>query len=171
MSNQPNDYFLEPLWSLKKALARLWSPELRSVNLNSVAANRRPSSAPPILRTPSSAIRAADAGVAVAGEIPNKPFVHQVNIDPHSIKHCRQPGWTPFTWAFPGLDWSVLLKMLLFKVNDDANIGHLKSHSFTSTAPPSNLPVVDPGLKSASKFYNSFLLFIWDASSLCRSFN
>ena len=89
MSNQPNDYFLEPLWSLKTALARLWSPEPRLANPNIAAANRRPSSAPPILRTPSSAIRAADVGMAVVGEIPAKLFAHQVNVDPHPIKHCR----------------------------------------------------------------------------------
>ncbi|KIJ91656.1 hypothetical protein K443DRAFT_685831 [Laccaria amethystina LaAM-08-1] len=63
MSNQPNDYFLEPL---KKAEGGLCSPEPRSANLNSAAANRRPSSAPPILRTPSSANRAVDAGPTVA---------------------------------------------------------------------------------------------------------
>ena len=97
MSNQPNDYFLEPFWSLKKALARLWSPEPRLANLNSAAANRRPSSAPPILRTPSSAIHAVDVGVAVVGEIPDKPLAHQVNVVPHPIKHCREPGRTPFT--------------------------------------------------------------------------
>ena len=76
MSSQPNDYFLEPVWSLKKALTRLWSLEPRSANLNSAAADCCPSSAPPILTTPSSAICVANKGMAVVGETPDKPFAH-----------------------------------------------------------------------------------------------
>ena len=87
MSNQPNDYFLEPLWNLKKALARLWSPEPRSANLNSAASNRRLSSAPPILRTPSSANRAVDGGPTIASEIPDNPAAHQVIIGYDQVKH------------------------------------------------------------------------------------
>lgn len=87
MSNQPNDYFLEPLWSLEGSLARLWSPEPRSANVSSAAGNRRPSSAPPILRTPSSANRAVDAGPTVASETPDNPAAHQVTIGHDQVKH------------------------------------------------------------------------------------
>ena len=100
--------------------------------------------------------------MAVIGEIPDDLFAHQVNIDFHPIKHCRRPGWKLFTsgcpalaTASPCLDWSVLLKMLLFQVADGSDIDHLKSDSRTLTAPPSNLPVVDLGLQSASKLYNN----------------
>ncbi|KIJ96420.1 hypothetical protein K443DRAFT_284384 [Laccaria amethystina LaAM-08-1] len=87
MCNQPNDYFLESLWSLKKASARLWSPEPRSANLKSAAANRRPSSTAPILGPPSSANRGVDAGPAVASEIPDNPAAHQVTIGYDQVKH------------------------------------------------------------------------------------
>ena len=90
MSNQPNDYSLEPLWSLKNALARLWLPEPRSANLNGAAANRRPSSAPPILTTPSSANRAVDAGRTVASGIPDNPAAHQVTIGYDHVKHYTE---------------------------------------------------------------------------------
>ena len=42
-------------------------------------------SAPLVLETPSSATRAADAGMAVAGEIPDNSFTPELNIDPHLI--------------------------------------------------------------------------------------
>ena len=87
MSNQPNDYFLEPLWNLNKALARLWWPEPRSANLNSATANRHPVSAPPILRAPSPANRAVDARLTVAGDIPDNPAAHQVTIGYDQVQH------------------------------------------------------------------------------------
>ena len=90
-SNQPKDSSLKPLSSLNK-VARLQSPIPRSAN-DSTA---RPSSRPPTM-TPSSAIRAADVGTAVVGEMPDNPLVHQFNINPHLIKHCSQPGRIPFT--------------------------------------------------------------------------
>ena len=90
-SNQPKDSSLKPMSSLNK-VARLQSPIPRSAN-DSTA---RSSSRPPTM-TPSSAIRAADAGTAVVGEMPDNPFVHQFNINPHLIKHCRQPGGIPLT--------------------------------------------------------------------------
>ena len=84
MYKQPNDYLLEPLWSLKKAVARLWSPEPRLANLNSTAAaNLCPGSAPPTLRTPSSA----------------NPAAHRVTISYGQVEHytketgnCSQSG-------------------------------------------------------------------------------
>ena len=165
MSNQPKDSSLSSPESEVFELLR--SPKPRSMN-DSTGATRS-SAALPIRTTPSSAIHAADAGMAIAGEIPDNLFTHQVNIDPHLTGRCRRPCWTPT--AFPCLDWSVLLKILLFKITDGPDIDHLKSDSWTLTAPPSNLPAADPGLKSTSKFYNKFFWFISDASSPCRSFN
>ena len=46
---------------------------------------------------------------------------------------------------------------MLFKVTDGSDIDYLNLDSHTSSAPPSYLPVVDPGLKSTSKFSNKFL--------------
>ena len=80
MCSQPKDYFLEPIWSLKKAVARLSSPETRAANLNSAAANLRPSSALPTARTPSSANRAVNPGPTVASETPDNSAAHQVAI-------------------------------------------------------------------------------------------
>ncbi|KIK00736.1 hypothetical protein K443DRAFT_99789 [Laccaria amethystina LaAM-08-1] len=134
MSNQPKDSSVKPLSSLKKVFARLRSPKPRSANDSTSAALS--SSAPPVTKTPSSTIRAGDAGMAVAGEMTDNPFAHQ------TICPLQQP--------FPVLT------------------DHLKSDSCTSTAPPSNHPVADPGLKLVSKFYNKFLWFISDASSSCR---
>ena len=85
MSKQPKDSSLELLSSLNK-VAVLRSPIPQSPNDSTGAAHS--SSGLPIM-TPSSAIRAADAGTGVAGEIPDNLFAHQVNIDPHSIEHCR----------------------------------------------------------------------------------
>ena len=87
MCNQPNDYFLEFLWSFKKAVARLWWPEPRLANLNSVAANLHPSSTTPILRTASSANRAVDAGPTGASEVPDNPAAHRVTICDDHVKH------------------------------------------------------------------------------------
>ena len=85
MSNQPEDSLLNPLSTLDKV--RFRSPRPRYANDSTGTA--RSSSAPPIMRTPSSAIRLADPEMAVAGEIPDNPFAHYVDIDPHLIKHCR----------------------------------------------------------------------------------
>ena len=87
MCSQPKDYFLEPLWSLKKAVARLLSPEPRSANLNSAAANLRPSSALPTSRTPSPANRAVDPGSTVPSETPDNSAAHQVMIGYDQVKH------------------------------------------------------------------------------------
>ena len=170
MSTQPKDSSLRPLPTLKKVFARLRSPKPQSANDSSGAA--RFGSAPPIMRIPSSAIGAVDTGMFVTGEIPDNPSA--LNIDPHLIEHCRRQ---PFTWDCPAiatapthLDWSVLHKILPFKVTDGSDIDYLKSDSHTSTASPSYLPVADPGLKSTSKFSNKFLC-ISDASSPSRSFN
>ena len=38
-----------------------------------------------VMRTLSSAIHLVDAGMAIAGEIPDNPFEHQVNIDPQIL--------------------------------------------------------------------------------------
>ena len=110
MSNQPKDSSLSSPESEVFELLR--SPKPRSMNDSTGAA--RSSAALPIRTTPSSTIRAADAGMAIAGEIPDNLFTHQVNIDPHLIRHCRRPCWTPT--AFPCLDWSVPLKILLLKL-------------------------------------------------------
>ncbi|EDR03892.1 uncharacterized protein LACBIDRAFT_306529 [Laccaria bicolor S238N-H82] len=136
MSNQPKDSSLNPLSSLKKVFARLRSPKPRSANDSTGAA--RSSSAPPIMRIPSSTIHAPDTGRAVADDQAGHPSHETVQL-------LQQPS--------PVL------------------IGPPKSDSCTLTAPPSNLPIADPGLESASKFYNKFLQFISDASSPCRSFN
>ena len=84
MSKRPNDSSLELLSSPKK-VARLHSPKPRSANDSTGAA--RSSSALPIMRTPSSSIRAADTRMVVTGEIPDSPSAHQVNIDIHLIEH------------------------------------------------------------------------------------
>ena len=116
MSNKRKDSSLNRLSSLKKA--RLRSPIPQSLNDSTGAAC---SSSALMMRTPSSAIRTADSGMAAAGEIPDNPSDHQANIDPHVLEHCRRSCWTPFTWDCPALatvspclDWSVLLKILLF---------------------------------------------------------
>ena len=99
MCNQPNDYLLESLWSLKKVIARLWSPEPRLASLSSTAENLFSSSAPPTLRTPSSAKLAVDAGPTVASEVPNNPAAHHVTISCEQVKQyteetedCSQRG-------------------------------------------------------------------------------
>jgi hypothetical protein len=93
MSNQHKDSSLKPLSYLKKAFERLRSPKPRSANDSTGAA--RSISAPPIMRTPSSAIRAADAGMTVAGEI--QPLCPSSQYRSSLNQHCRRPGWTPFT--------------------------------------------------------------------------
>ena len=87
MSNQPKDSSLKPFSYLKTVFARLRPPKSRSVNNSTGAA--RSSSSPPVMRTPSSAIGTADAGMAVAGKILDNPSDHKVNINPHLIEHCR----------------------------------------------------------------------------------
>ena len=81
MSNQPKDSSLSSLESA--VFARIHSLRLQSVNGSTGAAPS--ASAPPVLETPSSATRAADVGMAVAGEIPDNPFTPELNIDPHLI--------------------------------------------------------------------------------------
>ena len=87
MSNQPEDSSLKPLSYLKTVFARLRSPKPRSANDGNGAA--RFSSSSPVMRTPSFAIRTAEAGMAVTGEILDNPSDHQANINPHLIEHCR----------------------------------------------------------------------------------
>ena len=77
---QPNNNFLE-------AEAGFWFPEHRSANLISAAANRRPSSAPPTLRTPSSPNCVMNARQNVASEIPDNSAAHQVTIGYDQVKH------------------------------------------------------------------------------------
>ena len=59
MCTLPNDPFVEPLYSLKKAFTRLLPPTPQSADCANINI-ARPSSAPPILMTPSSTIRAAN---------------------------------------------------------------------------------------------------------------
>ena len=87
MSNQPKDSSLRPLSYLKTVFARLHLPKSRSMNDSTGAA--RSSSSPPVMGPPSSAMRTAEAGMAVKGEILDNPSDHQVNINPHLIEHCR----------------------------------------------------------------------------------
>ena len=146
MSNQPNDYFLEPVWSLKKSLARLWSPEPRSVNLNSAAANRRPSSAPPILRTPSSANRAVDAGPTVASEIPDNPAAHQVTIGYDQVKHHVETGdRSPNSPRLPKISFTVANK---YNIEVAPSV-----YSPTSTTYSSNLPIDRGSASSDNDFH------------------
>jgi len=137
MCNQPNDYFLESLWSLKKAVARLWLPEPRSANLNSAAANLCPSSAPPTLRTPSSANRAADAGPTVASEVPDNPVtISYVPVKHHTEETGDRSRSGPHS------------PKILFTVANKSCTVTPSVYPPTSTTYLSNLPI-DSGLTSA----------------------
>ena len=70
MSNQLNDCLMEPLCSLKKAVARLWSPKPPSANLNSTAANRT-----------------VDLELTLASEVPANPAAHQVTMSHDQVEH------------------------------------------------------------------------------------
>ena len=146
MSNQPNNCLLEPLCSLKKAVARLWSPKPRLANLNSTTANRRPSSAPPILRTPSSANRAVDAGPTVASEIVNNPASHQVTIGYDQGKHHTEETGDR---SRNGL----CSAKISFTVADNSYIVTSSIYPPTTTAYPSNL-LIETGLASADNDFH-----------------
>ena len=68
MCTLPSDPFVEPFYSLKKAFTRLLPPTPQSADCASINI-ARPSSAPPILMTPSSAIRAANIPMPVTSKI------------------------------------------------------------------------------------------------------
>ena len=63
MCTLPSDPFVESFYSLKKTFLRLQSTDGTSFNI------ARPSSAPPILMTPSSTIRAANIAMPVTSKI------------------------------------------------------------------------------------------------------
>ena len=71
MSTPPNDPFLKSSYSLEEeGLTRLPSPMPQSANVTSASLNMtHPSSAPPILTTPSSTIPAADTAMQTTGKI------------------------------------------------------------------------------------------------------
>ena len=147
MCNQPNDYFLESLWSFKKAVARLWSPDPRLANLNSASANLRPSSVPPTLRTPSSASRAMDARLTVPGEVPDNLAAHRVTISYNEVKHhsegtrdCSRSGPRSPKTPFAAANKSYIVTPSVYPP--------------TLNAYTSNLPI-DRGLASAD---NDFLV-------------
>ena len=88
MSTPTNDPFLKSSYSLEEeGLARLPSPIPQSANVTSASLNiARPSSAPPILITPSSTIPVADMAMPITGKIifvclpQSEHFEHQLLI-------------------------------------------------------------------------------------------
>jgi len=68
MCTPTNDLFLKSFSSLEKGFTRLHSPTPQSGKITSVNL-ARPSSAPPILITPSSTIPAADMAMPITGKI------------------------------------------------------------------------------------------------------
>ncbi|EDR16030.1 uncharacterized protein LACBIDRAFT_301665 [Laccaria bicolor S238N-H82] len=82
MSNQPKDSTLK-LPSSRNNAARLRSPIPRSANDGAGVA--RSSSAPLIMTTPSSAIRAVDGGMAVTGDQAGHPPVTQPLQQPFPV--------------------------------------------------------------------------------------
>ena len=127
MSNQLNDCLLKPLCSLKKAVARLWSPKPRPGNLNSATANRRPGFSPPILRTPSSANRAVDAGPTVVSEMPD----HLLTIGYDYVKrHIEETGNSSQN--------GLCSPKILFTV---ANKSYIVTPTVYLPTHPSNLPI------------------------------
>ena len=139
MCSQPNDYFLESFWSPKKAVARLWSPEPRLVNLNSAAVNLPSSSARPTSRAQANC--AADARPTIASEVPDNPAAHQVTIGYDQAKHyteetgdrSRNSPHSP---------------KILFTVANKSYIVTPSVHPLTLSTYPSNLPI-ERGLASA----------------------
>ena len=68
MCTLPSDPFIEPFYSLKKAFTRLLPPAPQSADCASINI-ARPSSAPPILLSPSSTIRTANIAMPVTSKM------------------------------------------------------------------------------------------------------
>ena len=139
MCSQPNDYFLESFWSLKKAVARLWSPEPRLVNLNSAAVNLPFSSATPTSRTQTN--RAVDASPTIANEVPDNTVAHQVTIGYDQEKHYTEETGDRSRN-------SLLSPKISFTVANKSYIVTPSIHPPTLNTYPSNLPI-ERGLASA----------------------
>ena len=137
MCGQPNDYFLESFWSLKKAVARLWSPEPRLVNLNSTAVNLPFSSATPTSRTQTNC--AADARPTIASEVPDNPAAHQVTIGYDQEKNYTEETGDRNSLLSPKISFTVANKSYIFTPS---------IHPPTLSTYPSNLPI-ERGLSSA----------------------
>ena len=136
MCSQPNDYFLKSFW---KAVARLWSPEPRLVNLNSAAVNLPSSSATPTSRTQANC--AADARPTIASEVPDNPADHQVTIGYDQAKHyIEETGDRSRN--------SPRSPKISFTVANKSYIVTPSVHPPTLSTCPSNLPI-ERGLASA----------------------